>query len=184
MQILSYTDIEQRYPILEGLQRKAAEHQGDAEYAEAALGEIVGIVFDVGVHDRADGGGEAGDHAHLDREPPDVIDLPDQGAAQERGRYVADGPGDGSPKLAAREARTSPGEDLLEVIAFDSSPTKVVKMQPAKYRARIQNDIARIAAGGGTEIQSALDAGYQTLTVTRVAAAGLVAIPIAHLCCG
>ena len=107
--LLGQADIEQRQPILKGLKGKAAEHQGDAEDAETALGEIVGIVFDVGVHDRADGGGEAGDHAHPDREPPDVIDLPDQGAAQERGRYVADGPGDGSPKLAAREARTSPG---------------------------------------------------------------------------
>src|SRR6202020_3223887 len=37
----------------------------------------------------------------------------------------------------------------------------------AKHRARIQNDIARITPGGGTEIFSALDAAYQALTVTR-----------------
>jgi uncharacterized membrane protein len=71
-------------------------------------------------------------------------------------------------KAAAKAtADTLSGEDLLEVIAFDSAAQKAVKMQPAKYRARIQNDIARIAAGGGTDIRVALDAGYQTLTVTR-----------------
>jgi uncharacterized membrane protein/uncharacterized protein YegL len=71
-------------------------------------------------------------------------------------------------KAAAKAtADTLSSDDLLEVIAFDSQPTKVVKMTAAKYRARIQNDIARIQAGGGTEIYSALDASYQSLTVTR-----------------
>ncbi len=71
-------------------------------------------------------------------------------------------------KAAAKAtADTLDGEDLLEVIAFDSAPTRVVKMTSAKYRARIQGDIARIQPGGGTEIQSALDAAYQSLTVTR-----------------
>jgi len=40
-------------------------------------------------------------------------------------------------------------------------------MAPAKHRARIQNDIARIQAGGGTEIFPALDAAYQALSTTR-----------------
>ena len=40
-------------------------------------------------------------------------------------------------------------------------------MTPAKHRARIQGDISRIQPGGGTEIFSALDAAYQSLTVTR-----------------
>jgi len=71
-------------------------------------------------------------------------------------------------KAAAKAtADTLSGDDLLEVIAFDSAPTRVVKMTPAKHRARIQNDIARIQAGGGTEIFPALDAAYQSLTVTR-----------------
>ena len=71
-------------------------------------------------------------------------------------------------KAAAKAtADTLSAEDLLEVIAFDSQPTRVVKMTPAKHRARIQSDIARIQAGGGTEIFSALDAGYQSLSVTR-----------------
>ncbi|HEY2509601.1 MAG TPA: VWA domain-containing protein [Polyangiaceae bacterium] len=71
-------------------------------------------------------------------------------------------------KAAAKAtADTLAPDDLLEVVAFDSQPTRIVKMTPAKHRARIQNDIARIQPGGGTEIFSALDSGYQALTVTR-----------------
>jgi Ca-activated chloride channel family protein len=71
-------------------------------------------------------------------------------------------------KTAAKAtADTLAGEDLLEVIAFDSQPTKIVKMTAAKHRARIQSDIARLAPGGGTEIFGALDAAYQSLSVTR-----------------
>jgi Ca-activated chloride channel family protein len=71
-------------------------------------------------------------------------------------------------KQAARAtADTLAADDLLEVIAFDSQPTRIVKMMAAKHRARIQSDIARIQAGGGTEIFGALDAAYQALTVTQ-----------------
>lgn len=71
-------------------------------------------------------------------------------------------------KAAAKAtADTLSSDDLIEVIAFDSAPTRVVRMTPAKHRARIQNDIARIQAGGGTEIFGALDAAYQSLTTTR-----------------
>jgi Ca-activated chloride channel homolog len=71
-------------------------------------------------------------------------------------------------KQAARAtADTLAADDLLEVIVFDSQPTRVVRMTPAKHSARIQNDIARIQAGGGTEIFPALDAAYQGLSTTR-----------------
>jgi Ca-activated chloride channel homolog len=71
-------------------------------------------------------------------------------------------------KAAARAtADTLSAEDMLEVIAFDSQPTRVVRLTAAKHRARIQSDIGRIEPGGGTEIFSALDAAYQTLTATR-----------------
>jgi uncharacterized membrane protein len=71
-------------------------------------------------------------------------------------------------KAAAKAtADTLAGEDLLEVIAFDSQPTRIVKMTAAKHRERIQSDIARLAPGGGTEIFSALDAAYQSLGVAR-----------------
>jgi hypothetical protein len=58
-------------------------------------------------------------------------------------------------------------DDLLEVIAFDTQPTRVVRMTAAKHRARIAGDIARIQPGGGTEIFAALDAAFQALSVTR-----------------
>lgn len=58
-------------------------------------------------------------------------------------------------------------DDLIEIIAFDSAPTRFVKMQPARNRSRIAGDIARIQPGGGTEIFSALDAAYQDMTVTQ-----------------
>jgi uncharacterized membrane protein len=58
-------------------------------------------------------------------------------------------------------------DDLVEVIAFDSSPTRYVKMMPARRKGRIDSDIARIQPGGGTEIFPALDAAYQDLSVTQ-----------------
>ncbi len=70
-------------------------------------------------------------------------------------------------QAAKATADTLAGDDLLEVIAFDSQPARVVRMTAAKHSARIQNDIARIQAGGGTEIFPALDAAYQALSSTR-----------------
>ncbi len=60
-------------------------------------------------------------------------------------------------------------DDLLEVIAFDSLPERVVRMQPARNRARIENDIRRLRPGGGTAIFPAVDAAAQDLAVTRAA---------------
>lgn len=62
---------------------------------------------------------------------------------------------------------TLQGDDLIEVIAFDSTPNRYVKMGPARYRSRIQNQIARIQAGGGTEIFPALDMAYQDISVVQ-----------------
>jgi hypothetical protein len=71
-------------------------------------------------------------------------------------------------KQAARAtADTLAPDDLIEVIAFDSQPVRIVHMLPAKHRVRIQDEVARIQAGGGTEIFSALDAAYQVLSTTR-----------------
>jgi hypothetical protein len=70
-------------------------------------------------------------------------------------------------QAAKATADTLAADDLLEVIAFDSQPTRIVRMTPAKHSARIQSDIARIQAGGGTEIFPALDAAYQALSTTR-----------------
>jgi Ca-activated chloride channel homolog len=62
---------------------------------------------------------------------------------------------------------TLEGDDLVSVIAFDSEPTRYVKFQPARHRARIQNDILRIEPGGGTEIFGALDAAYQDISAVQ-----------------
>ena len=63
---------------------------------------------------------------------------------------------------------TLQGDDLLEVVAFDSRSVRYVKMQPARYRSRIQNEIMRIQPGGGTEIFPALDMAYQDISVAVV----------------
>jgi Ca-activated chloride channel family protein len=70
-------------------------------------------------------------------------------------------------QAAKATADTLAGDDLLEVIAFDSQPTRIVQMTAARHSARIQTDIARIQAGGGTEIFPALDTAYQALSSTR-----------------
>jgi Ca-activated chloride channel homolog len=67
----------------------------------------------------------------------------------------------------AATVATLQADDLIEVIAFDGTPTRYVKMQPARYRNRIQNDVMRIQLGGGTAIFPALDAAYQDMSVTQ-----------------
>jgi Mg-chelatase subunit ChlD len=54
-------------------------------------------------------------------------------------------------------------DDLIGVIAFDSLPTSVVRLQRAANRARIKNDIQRLVAGGGTNILPALKEAYDQL---------------------
>lgn len=73
-------------------------------------------------------------------------------------------------EMAKNAAKATVGvlapDDLVEVIAFDTAPTRYVKMQPARNRSRITGEIARISPGGGTEIFPALDAAYQDMTTT------------------
>src|SRR5690606_3156161 len=78
----------------------------------------------------------------------------------------------GLPMQMAKEACTATlgvlqSTDLIEVIAFDSQPTRYVKMQPARYRARIESSVARIQPGGGTEIFNSLDMAYQDLAAVE-----------------
>jgi Ca-activated chloride channel family protein len=71
-------------------------------------------------------------------------------------------------KAACRATvETLGADDLIEVIAFDSQPKRYVKMQPARYHSRIQNEIATIQPGGGTAIFPALDAAYQDISVVQ-----------------
>src|SRR5262249_6764177 len=78
----------------------------------------------------------------------------------------------GLPLEMAQQAARAPVEtlaphDLNRVIALAALPTRYVKMQLARNRSRIDTDIARIQAGGGTEIFPALDAAYQDLSVVQ-----------------
>lgn len=71
-------------------------------------------------------------------------------------------------KTAARRTAEILGpDDQIEVIGFDTEPMTVVRMQSARNRARIANDISRLRPGGGTDIRPAIDRAYQDLQVTR-----------------
>ena len=58
-------------------------------------------------------------------------------------------------------------DDLIGVIAFDSQPTSIVRLQRAANRVRIASDISRLTAGGGTNILPALKEAYDQLDPAR-----------------
>jgi len=62
------------------------------------------------------------------------------------------------------------GNDCVAVITFDSAPQTVVPMQSASDKTAIKDAIARITAGGGTEILTALRAAHGTFTAQTAAA--------------
>jgi len=67
-------------------------------------------------------------------------------------------------KEAARAtARTLDPSDELGVIAFDSRPHTLVRLQPASNRIRIAADIRRLTSGGGTNALPALREAYLQL---------------------
>jgi len=72
----------------------------------------------------------------------------------------------------AKEAARATAElldptDLIGVIAFDSQPTWLVRLQRAASRVRISNDITHLAAGGGTSILPALREARRELAPAR-----------------
>ncbi|RMG98874.1 MAG: VWA domain-containing protein [Deltaproteobacteria bacterium] len=71
-------------------------------------------------------------------------------------------------KEAARAtARTLDPSDEIGVIAFDSQPHVLVRLQPASNRIRITHDIRRLSAGGGTNAVPALREAYLQLAGSR-----------------
>jgi uncharacterized membrane protein len=71
-------------------------------------------------------------------------------------------------KQAARAAVNLLGpQDQAGVIVFDSAPYRLARLQSAANKARIEQDIARVMASGGTAIFPALEMGYQELAGTR-----------------
>lgn len=78
----------------------------------------------------------------------------------------------GTPLVLAQSAalataRALGPDDVIEVITFDVQPDRVVRMQSARNRVRIENELRRIRPGGGTAIFPALDAAHQDLALTR-----------------
>jgi Mg-chelatase subunit ChlD len=69
--------------------------------------------------------------------------------------------------LAKRAARGSAqaleATDEIGVIAFDSRPSVLVRLQPASARLRIRSDIQRVRAGGGTNVLPALREAFLQL---------------------
>jgi len=73
------------------------------------------------------------------------------------------------PKIeAAKESARATAEvlspsDLLGVVAFDSQPTTIVRLQRASNRMRISMDIAKLVPGGGTNVVPALKEAFDLL---------------------
>lgn len=71
-------------------------------------------------------------------------------------------------KEAARStASTLDPTDEIGVIAFDSRPFTLVRLQPASNRLRISGDIRRLSAGGGTNALPALREAYMQLAGSK-----------------
>ncbi len=71
-------------------------------------------------------------------------------------------------KEAARlTAATLDPSDEIGVIAFDSYPYTLVRLQPAANRLRIAGDIRRLSAGGGTNALPALREAFLQLVGSR-----------------
>lgn len=67
-------------------------------------------------------------------------------------------------KEAARAtAEVLSNDDLISVIAFDTTPIALVRLQRASNRMRIASEISRLQAGGGTSILPALREAFVQL---------------------
>ncbi|MFO0633270.1 MAG: vWA domain-containing protein [Nannocystaceae bacterium] len=76
---------------------------------------------------------------------------------------VERGPPRSRVEAARATASTLEPSDQLGVIAFDSRPHVLVRLQKASNRMRIAGDIRRLAAGGGTNALPALREAYLQL---------------------
>jgi Ca-activated chloride channel family protein len=71
-------------------------------------------------------------------------------------------------KEAARAtARTLEPDDEIGVVAFDSAPQVLVRLQSASNRLRISSSIRRLSAGGGTNAMPALREAYLQLSGSK-----------------
>ena len=70
-------------------------------------------------------------------------------------------------EAAKATARVIGASDLIGVVSFDGSAHTLVRMQRGANQLRIQSDIARLTAGGGTAIKPALAEAYTMLQGVR-----------------
>ncbi len=70
-------------------------------------------------------------------------------------------------EAAKASARVLSGNDLIGVIAFDTEPHPIVRLQRAANRLRISTDIASITSGGGTAVYPALKMAFEWLVPAR-----------------
>ena len=68
---------------------------------------------------------------------------------------------------AKASAELLAGDDLISVIAFDAQAQPIVRLQRAANRVRIVADIAKLQAGGGTNLLAPLQEAYQELAAAR-----------------
>jgi secreted protein with Ig-like and vWFA domain len=79
---------------------------------------------------------------------------------------------EGARRLAAALA----GDDLFGLVAYDSEPVMLVRLQKAEQRARIDEGIGQLAAGGGTNIYPALQTAYETLAAVAAGARHVILV--------
>ena len=75
---LRQADIKQGQPILNRLQSKSTEDEPNAAGSEPSLRKIVRIVFNLGIHRRANAGDKAGHQSYPDRKRPGVVKTMDK----------------------------------------------------------------------------------------------------------
>ncbi|MFH0901718.1 MAG: VWA domain-containing protein [Pseudomonadota bacterium] len=74
---------------------------------------------------------------------------------------------DMAKESARATAEVLESSDLIGVIAFDTHPTTVVRLQRASNRLRISSDISRLQPGGGTNILPALQEALAVLASAK-----------------
>jgi len=102
---LGQVDVKQCQPILKGLQGKAAKDESNPESAKASFWQIVGIIFNVGIHRHAHPGNNSRNQAYASRKCECVFHVVNKDAANKGAGNVSDRADDSSPELTTREPR-------------------------------------------------------------------------------
>jgi len=104
---LSQRYIEQRQPILKGLQSKPAKEESDTEYPKPPLRKIVSVIFYVRIERHPDAGDNPCHQPDANRKKPGVVYVMDESATEKGRGCVADSAHHSSPKQTARKPWTA-----------------------------------------------------------------------------